>query len=318
MVVVAALLAAFAQVTLGGVVRVTGSGLGCPDWPLCHGRLVPPFELTTLIEYTHRLSAAFLSILAVVAAALAWLYYRSNRWITVSAVLALALVAAAAIMGGVTVLTDLDRWVVLVHLGIAEALVACLVVTCVASWSPVVRSDGGRSPTYASGLNGDSRFNALVIATVVALFVLILSGSFMVGYGAGSSCSTWPLCAGNEVLPSGNAYAIHMGHRFVAAAVGMLILATAASAWLRKTERPELAWTGLLLVVVFAAQVIAGAVTVYTGFGAQMKALHLSLATLVWVSAVILAAVTYPSQRVELRGLELSPSRVSKLEGSAL
>ena len=191
-VVAAALVAAFAQVTLGGVVRVTGSGLGCPDWPLCHGRVVPPFELTTLIEYSHRLSAAFLSILALIVAALAWLFYRSNRWITLSAILALALVAAAAIMGGVTVLTDLDRWNVLVHLGIAEALVACLVVTCVTGWSP----------TNVPRMNQDSRFNALVIATIVAVFVLILSGSFMVGYGAGSACSTWPLCGG-EVLPVG-------------------------------------------------------------------------------------------------------------------
>ena len=49
-----ALLAAVGQVTLGGVVRLTDSGLGCPDWPLCHGKLIPPAEFHTLIEYSHR------------------------------------------------------------------------------------------------------------------------------------------------------------------------------------------------------------------------------------------------------------------------
>ena len=295
--------------------RVTESGLGCPDWPLCHGRVVPPFELTTLIEYSHRLSAAFLSILTLVVAALAWLFYRSNRWITVSAVLALALVAAAAIMGGVTVLTDLDRWNVLVHLGIAEALVACLVVTCVTGWSTGARSLGAQPPTNASRPNAKGRFNALVIASIVAVFTLILSGSFMVGYGAGSTCPTWPLCSG-EVLPSGNAYAMHMGHRFVAAAVGMLILSTGAVAWHRRADSPALGWTGLALVVVFAAQVAAGAGTVYMGFTAQMKALHLSLATLVWVFTVFLAALTYPSRQLEPQGVPLSRERFSELEGS--
>ena len=314
-VVAAALLAAFAQVTLGGVVRVTGSGLGCPDWPLCHGRLVPPFELTTLIEYSHRLSAAFLGVLTLAAAALAWLYYRSNRWIMVSAVLALALVAAAAIMGGVTVLTDLDRWNVLVHLGIAEALVACLVVTCVSGWSNGGRSLGVPSPTNAPRVDAKIRFNALIIATMVAVFVLILSGSFMVGYGAGSACPTWPLCSG-EVLPSGNAYAMHMGHRFVAAAAGMLILATAAAAWSRRDDSPALGWAGLALAVVFAAQVTAGAGTVYMGFTTQMKALHLSLATLVWGFTVFLATLTYPLRQMELRGVGVNPAQISKLEGS--
>ena len=290
--------------------RVTGSGLGCPDWPLCHGRVVPPFELTILIEYSHRLSAIFLSILTVTTAALAWIFYRSDRRIAVPALLALVFVAAAGIMGGVTVLTELDRWNVLVHLGIAEALVACLVVTCVTGWSP-----RGRSTAYAPGPE-NGRFNTLVIGTLTAVFLLILSGSFMVGYGAGSSCPTWPLCAG-DILPSGNAYAMHMGHRFVAAAAGVLIIGTAAAAWFRRVEHPTLGWAGLALALLFTVQVIAGAVTVYTDFSTQMKALHLSLATLVWVSAVFLAAQTYPSSRLESIGVAMGASRTSKLEGSA-
>ena len=55
-----ALAAAVAQISLGGIVRITDSGLGCPDWPLCHGKLLPPLELHTLIEYSHRLSASVL------------------------------------------------------------------------------------------------------------------------------------------------------------------------------------------------------------------------------------------------------------------
>ena len=55
---VASLVTALMAVTMGGVVRVTGSGLGCPDWPLCYGKVIPPWELTSWLEYMHRLSAA--------------------------------------------------------------------------------------------------------------------------------------------------------------------------------------------------------------------------------------------------------------------
>ena len=77
-VAVSSLIAALGQVTLGGVVRVTESGLGCPDWPLCHGGIIPPFELSTLIEYAHRLSASVLGLIVLALAALAWLFYRYN------------------------------------------------------------------------------------------------------------------------------------------------------------------------------------------------------------------------------------------------
>ena len=46
----------FALIVIGGIVRVTGSGDACPDWPLCHGSIIPPFELRIWIEWTHRLT----------------------------------------------------------------------------------------------------------------------------------------------------------------------------------------------------------------------------------------------------------------------
>ena len=53
--------ATYALIVIGGIVRVTGSGLGCPDWPTCHGQIIPPLEQTALIEYTHRFVGALVS-----------------------------------------------------------------------------------------------------------------------------------------------------------------------------------------------------------------------------------------------------------------
>src|SRR5437660_12601089 len=60
-------------IILGAIVRITGSGMGCGDhWPLCNGKLLPPLDLPTLIEYGHRLAAALVSVLVSALAAYAW------------------------------------------------------------------------------------------------------------------------------------------------------------------------------------------------------------------------------------------------------
>jgi heme A synthase len=286
-VVVAAIVAAFGQVTLGGVVRVSGSGLGCPDWPLCHGQLIPPFELTTLIEYSHRLSASVLSLLVLGTAITAWINYRHRTWVLIPSLLGLVLVIVAAALGGATVLTELAWWFVLIHLGVAELLVASLVVAAVAGW---------HSENSLGGVAYDnlsiSRLETLSILTVLGVFVVILSGSYMVGYGAGSSCATWPLCRGS-LMPEGTVYAIHMGHRFVVTIVGVLLVGTSVIAWSHRSTIPSVAWSGAILLLVFAIQIVLGAVIVWAEFTPETKAIHLSVATLVWVALIFMASLVY-------------------------
>ena len=56
---------AYLQIALGGLVRVSGSGLGCPDWPLCHGRPYPPADLHAIIEYSHRAVGTVTGVLII-------------------------------------------------------------------------------------------------------------------------------------------------------------------------------------------------------------------------------------------------------------
>ena len=79
----------------------------------------------------------------------------------------------------------------------------------------------------------------------------------MVGYGAGSSCGTWPLCRGS-LFPEGTAYAIHMGHRYLAAVVGVVVLAAVWRAWNRAGAHPSVRMAAAALAAVFLAQTLAG------------------------------------------------------------
>ena len=69
-------LATYVLIVIGGVVRITDSGLGCPDWPLCHGKVIPPAEKTVLIEFSHRTAATIVGFLIVAMGALIWRQHR--------------------------------------------------------------------------------------------------------------------------------------------------------------------------------------------------------------------------------------------------
>src|SRR5437870_10431996 len=131
---VATAVATFALVVLGGVVRVSGSGLGCPDWPLCHGRVLPPLELHSIIEYSHRTTASLTSALVVLTAVVAWLAWRKRRDIVIPATVALVLLVVQVLLGAITVRLELPPMIVLAHLATAMALLAAVCVTGTQVW----------------------------------------------------------------------------------------------------------------------------------------------------------------------------------------
>src|SRR5437773_1487142 len=123
---------AYLQIALGGVVRVTGSGLGCPDWPLCHGRPYPAADVHSIIEYSHRTVGTVTGILLIVTVVSAWIVFRRTRpvvaWLATGSLVA---IAAEGAIGGVVVANELAPWLVLVHLGLAMIILGCLLATAI-------------------------------------------------------------------------------------------------------------------------------------------------------------------------------------------
>ena len=280
-------LAAFALIILGGVVRVTESGLGCPDWPLCHGRIIPPLEMTAIIEYSHRLVAsALLGPLIVATCAAAWISYRRHRWLVVPATVGLVLMLAQALLGGATVLTELPGWIVATHLALGEALLACLIlVAVVANYGPPSLPDG----LHDAG--GALNFPILALVSGLGIYLVIISGSVVTGTGATGACSNWPLCQ-FQLFPGGGLPLIHMSHRVVTIIIGLILVYTLCSAYRGPASSHRIRHLSVIAAVLFVVQVGVGAATVLMHFPAEFRALHLSLATLIWGVVVALAAVS--------------------------
>lgn len=269
---VAAVAATLAQIVLGGVVRVSGSGLGCPGWPLCPG-LVPPAELHAIIEYSHRAVGSVASTLIVLSALLAWYAVRRRRGAVLALGGAAVLLLVEVGLGAVTVLLKLPPLVVLAHLSIAFMILALLI-----TGSVLVR----RAP--AAGRPHPSRSLWFLAA---GTFVLALSGAFVVGSGSSYGCAGWPLCT------PGPGVSVQMLHRLLAAAVGLLILVAVRSAWRAYGQRRGVRVAMALTLASYLAQVGVGALTVLQRLPPILRGLHLALATALWASVVLLLVLAH-------------------------
>jgi protoheme IX farnesyltransferase len=275
------LVASFLVVVWGGVVRVTGSGLGCPDWPLCHGQFLPSLDPATRIEWTHR----FLAIVSglAVAATVLWtlIVYRADRRVFWLALAAAVLYPLQAVLGAITVVLELPPEWVTVHLANAELLLAALTVLAVlVRWPAIGRAPGGG-------------WTWLALAAAIGTFVLLLSGAYVRGANATTACLSWPLCGTGDYVPPSGDPAIAMAHRVVAAGVGIVIFAACIEAWRHRRDAPGLGPLAIATAVIFVAQIAIGAANPLTGFSPWALGAHPAAASLLWCSVVALAAVAW-------------------------
>ncbi len=272
----------YGLIVFGGVVRTTGSGLGCPDWPLCHGRLLPPPVLTAWIEWGHRLIASLVGLFVISAVGVAWAQLGTSHRVTRLLALSVPLLVVQSGLGGLAVVWELPSEVVALHLALALTILALFLSAAVLGHRPQALTRARRrSPFYRR-----ARRSALL------LFLLIVTGAWVTGTRAGWACPDWPLCSGRLWPFEGRLPQIHMLHRYAALLVGVVLLALALEA-LRRPEGIDGAarrWavaTGLL----FLAQVGVGGLNVWLRFPVWLNALHLALAAAVWAGAVLTVAL---------------------------
>lgn len=259
-------------VVTGGAVRLTGSGLGCPTWPKCteesyttHGAL----GINGVIEFGNRLLTYVLLAIALAFVVAAW--QRGGR-VRALGLVVLAGVPAQAVVGGITVLTDLNPWVVAGHLLVSMAMVG----VCV--WI----LDELSGPVRAAASTASRQ---LAWVTFAAGWVVLWLGTVVTGSGPHSG----DLKSRRTGLDPEVVSHVH------GVSVGVLVLLTAALAlWTRRRGEHALARFTLVLLAVELAQGLLGYVQFFTDLPEVLVGLHMLGAALVAAGLARVVVTTAP------------------------
>ena len=275
----ASAIASYVLIVFGSHVRVSESGMGCPDWPLCYSQPGPILEFHALMEQGHRYLAAVVSVLVLLTAVLAFWYRRSRPAAVRPALFTVVMLGVQVLLGAVTVFAGNGSPTVALHLIGGLSLLAGATVTALCVFLPKVQVAG-------------PRLRRLAWAGVAAVTLLLTSGSLIVDAAVEGLCPSIPFCPATS---SGAETMLHVGHRSVALVTGVVVWALAFHAWRQ--------WSGVRGARVLAG-ISAGSIILTAAIGAtsallmappEWADLHLAGAAAVLVSVVSLTTLGWLS-----------------------
>jgi heme A synthase len=253
----------------------------CPDWPLCHGAVVPVLDGGVILEWSHRMVAALEGLLLIGAIVTGWRARRDVAGVT-PIILSLGAIFVLQVgFGAATVAVSNSPWSVVLHWGTAMLLLAALTALAIVS---VLRPVPGR-PIAQSGLYG-----LLALCAVVA-FTAMCAGAYVSSSGAGLACATLPTCQGSwtGMDPAENA---QMTHRILAGV--FFLVATVATYWaaLGTTARVRVATLAAYALIVL--QVMLGMANVAWQLPLGLREAHAANAAatfIAFVCAIVFASI---------------------------
>jgi heme a synthase len=262
-------------VLTGAAVRLTDSGLGCPDWPRCYGKALPPLSTHALIEFGNRAISGLVGVLTVAAAVLAFTRRPFRRDLARLALLLPLGVVAQAVLGGFTVREHLAPGFVMAHFGLSMVL---LIAAVALAWRSA-REPGSRPRSNDRlgvwSVRGLAPFAALTIFAGTAATAAGPHSGGVVGqrihrlHFKGADTLTW---------------VVHR-HATIAALFGVAVVAV----WLlhrRRGASEEMMEPLTVLGVLVASQGLVGSVQYELALPADMVWVHVLLATLTWLAVL--------------------------------
>lgn len=202
----------FLLLVWGNIVAGLKVGLACPDWPLCYGKVVPPFRWDIYIEFSHRVLGGIAGILLVILAVKRLKIYTGN--LKAIPVIAIVLLAIQVVMGGLVVLMKLPVNLTTFHF--STAIVIFTLVIFLAHYDGV-----NEKPEF-----GSNSFSSIFFLLTVLVLGQAILGAYVRHSEAGLACPDFPKCLGFWIPPSlSGAVLIHYLHRSVAYLIFFIFLA---------------------------------------------------------------------------------------------
>lgn len=263
-------------IVVGSIVRTTGSGLSCPDWPLCHGKLIPPFQFNILMEWFHRLLALLTGVGLLATSIWTFSHREVRSQLGGLAALCLALYVSQALLGALTVWRLLDPSIVSGHLAVALLLFASLL-----SVALIARHEAEPEPrplVRAGGLR-----TGFALASLAIWAQAVLGGMVSTNH-ASLACPDWPTCNGAWFPPLTGLVGLQVAHRYGAYLLVALLLTVAWRS--RRSPDAVVRRLGAALGVLVVVQAAVGVTNVFLAIPVWVSALHLGLAAVLLALAI--------------------------------
>jgi heme A synthase len=270
----AAVIVALGTVMLGSWTRINGAGMTCPDWPLCHGMLVPSLADGTIWEWSHRLFAISVAPLVIAVMFLAWRERNRSPYIKPTLAAIGVLFFIQCLLGAATVHLSNSPMSVVVHWGTAMAFVAALCAMMIFAHS-----------SRLTGTVRASSISGIMAGTALVAFVTMCVGAYVSSSGAGLACLSIPGCATHVVVYDRSQF-VQMLHRFVAAATLLCAVASFSFAFARPASARVRVAVSAGLGLVFV-QVILGLLNVALRLPMDLREAHAANAACLFLAFVI-------------------------------
>jgi cytochrome c oxidase assembly protein subunit 15 len=264
--------AIFLLISLGGLVRNAGAGLSCPDWPMCYGKVIPPMDVRVFLEWFHRLIAGFISLAILGTSVLVYTRQSLRKILGTHCTLALGLLAAQVVLGGLTVLGLLAPIWVASHLAVGLAFFGVILFMAL----KISRFRERSAPLAVSHLVG----KALLLTLGGVYFQAILGGIVSSNY-AGLVCPDFPTCNGEWIPDLVGPILFQFSHRVMAVVVSVMIIGISVVLWRNSSEvSGKLRFSAMALPVLLGVQFFLGVGNVLWGLPILMSVAHLAVAAL--------------------------------------
>jgi heme A synthase len=278
----AAAIAAFALAILGSWIRINGAGMTCPDWPLCHGAVVPVLAGGVVLEWSHRMVALLVAILLAGAIVTGW---RARREIAGVTPLLLALGGIFVVqvaLGAGTVAVSNSPWSVVAHWGMGMLFLGVLTALAIVA----VVQPRPAAPKAQNGLF------PLLAVTAAGAFIAMCAGAYVSSSGAGLACSSLPGCEPGSWNGATAAEGAQMAHRTLAGI--FFLVATVVAYWACLGTTPRVRNAALCAYALIVLQVMLGMANVVWQLPLGLREAHAANAAatfIAFICAIVFAAI---------------------------